>query len=96
MPNIQYNTVWLRKQGLSRGRISVKLLELGKAEHLYMFITTAMLIIGVLADSLWAQSVPLCMGCIVVGLAIDYLVTGLISRLLCANIDLDKVDCIYE
>ena len=61
MPNIQYNTVRLRKQGLSRGRITVKLLELGKAEHLYMFITTAMLIIGVLADSLWAQSVPLCM-----------------------------------
>ena len=29
----------------------MKLLELGKAEHLYMFITTAMLIIGVLADS---------------------------------------------
>ena len=74
----------------------MKLLELGKAEHLYMFITTAMPIIGVLADSLWAQSVPLCIGCIVVGLAVDYLLTGLISRLLCANIDLDKVDYIYE
>lgn len=74
----------------------MKLLELGKAEHLYMFITTALLIIGVLTDSLWAQSVPLCLVCIAVGLIADYALTGLISRSLCANIDLDKVDYIYE
>lgn len=69
---------------------------LEKAEHMYMFVLTGIMIAGALWSGLAGEPLIMRAGGVLAGIVGDYAFTWLIARGLCEQVDIDKVDYIYE